>query len=137
MRRVWGSQNKLKTLNKLKSQFSKVFADELGCCTKTEVRFELKDNVKPVFKSKRKVPFLSLETIDKELRRLEENGVIKNVDYSEWASSTVYMKKKNNKIRVCADFPTGLSECLRDHTYPLPTLEEIFSKLNGGSLLEN
>ena len=58
------------------------------------MRFELKDNVKPVFKPKRKVPFSSLETIDKELRRLEENGVIKKVDYSEWASPTVYVKKK-------------------------------------------
>ena len=28
--------------NKLKSEFNKVFADELGCCTQTEVRFELR-----------------------------------------------------------------------------------------------
>ena len=64
-------------VNKLKSEFNKVFTDELGCCTKTEVRFELKDKVKPVFKPKRKVPFSSLETIDEELQRLEENRVIK------------------------------------------------------------
>ena len=108
-------------VNKLKSEFNKVFVDELGCCMKTEVRFKLKDNVKPVFKPKKEVLFLSLETIDKELRRLEENGVIKKVDNSEWALSTVYVKKKNNKIRACADFSTGLNECLRDHTYPLPT----------------
>ena len=54
------------SVNKLKSEFNKVFADELGCCTKTEMIFELKNNVKPVFKPKRKVPFSSLETIDKE-----------------------------------------------------------------------
>ena len=119
-------------VNKLKSEFNKVFAGELGCCMKTEVRFKLKDNVKRMFKPKRKVPFSSLETIDKALQRLEENGVIKKVDYSEWASSTVYVKKKNNKIRVCADFSAGLNECLWDHTYPLPTSEKIFSKLNGG-----
>ena len=46
----------------------------------------------------------------------------------------IYVKKKNNKIRVCADFLTGLKECLRDHTYPLPTPDEIFSKLNGGKV---
>ena len=120
--------------NKLKSEFNKVFAGELGCCTKTEVGFELKDNVKPVFKPKRKFLFSSLYTIDKELRRLKENGEIKKVDYSEWASPTVYVKKKNNKIRICADFSTELNECLRDHTYPLPTPEEIFSKLNGGKV---
>ena len=56
-------------VNKLKSEFNKVFVDKLGCCTKTEVRFKLKDNVKPIFKPKRKVPFSSLETIDKELHR--------------------------------------------------------------------
>ena len=121
-------------VNKLKSEFNKVFVDKLVCCTKIEVRFKLKDNVKPVFKPKRKVPFSSLETIDKELQRLEENGVIKKVDYLEWTSPTVYVKKKNNKIRFCADFSTGLNECLRDYTYPLPTLEEIFSKLNGGKI---
>ena len=32
-------------VNKLKSEFNKVLADEHGCCMKTEVRFELKDNV--------------------------------------------------------------------------------------------
>ena len=41
---------------------------------------------------------------------------------------------KYTKIRVCADFSTGLNECLWDHTYPLPTPEEIFSKLNGGKI---
>ena len=41
-------------VNKLKSEFTKVFVDELGCCTKTEVRFKLKDNVKRVFKPKEK-----------------------------------------------------------------------------------
>ena len=29
-------------VNKLKSEFNKVFVDKLGCCMKTEVRFELR-----------------------------------------------------------------------------------------------
>ena len=47
-------------VNKLKSEFNfnKVFADELGCCEiqmnlVVEVRFKLKDNIKPVFEPKR------------------------------------------------------------------------------------
>ena len=60
--------------------------------------------------------------------------MIEKVDYSDWASPTVYVKKKNKKIRVCADFSTGLNDCIRDHSYPLPTPEDIFSKLNGGKL---
>ena len=58
-------------------------------------------------------------------------GVIKKVYYSELALLTVNVKKKNIKIRVCADFSTGLNGCLKDHSYPLPTPEDIFSELNG------
>ena len=53
--------------------------------------------MKPVFKPKRNVPFSSKEDIEIELQRLQENGVVEKVDYSEWASPTVYVKKR--KIR--------------------------------------
>ena len=56
--------------------------------------------------------------------------VISKIDFSDW----VYVKKKDKKIRVCADFSTGLNNCLKDHTYPLPSPEDIFSKLNGGKV---
>lgn len=60
-----------------------------------------------MFKQKRKVPFSSLEMIDKELQRLEEIGVIKKVDYSEWASPTVSVKKKNKKKEYVLIFQWG------------------------------
>ena len=81
-------------LTVLKSEFPRVFSEGLGVYTKTEVNFELKQNVKPVFKPKRNVPFSSKEDIEIEQQRLQENGVVKKVDYSEWASPTVYVKKK-------------------------------------------
>ena len=88
--------------------------------------------MKPVFKPKRNVPFSSKEDIEIEQQRLQENGVVKKVDYSNWANPIVYVKKKNKKIRVCADFSTGLNDCLMDHSYPRP--EDIFTKLNGGKI---
>ena len=64
---------------------------------KTEVRFEIKEKVKPVFKSKMNVPFPSKELINKELERLEKDRGIKKVYHSDWASTTVDVKKKNPK----------------------------------------
>ncbi|GAB1597522.1 uncharacterized protein K02A2.6-like, partial [Argonauta hians] len=52
----------------------------------------------------------------------------------EWAAPTVYVKKKSRDIRVCADFSTGLNEALEDYNYPLPSPEDIFTKLNGGKV---
>ena len=80
------------------------------------------------------MPFGALEQIDKELERLENLGVISHIEFSEWACPVVYVKKKNNKIQMCADFSTGLNDCLRDHTYPLPSPEDIFANLNGGKI---
>ena len=42
----------------------------------------------------------------------------------------IYVKKKNEKMRVGADFSTGLNDYLKDHTYLLPSKEDIFSTLN-------
>lgn len=52
-----------------------------------------------------------MESINKELDRLENVGVNSPTEYSEWASPTVYVQKKNY-ICACEDFFTGLKECL-------------------------
>ena len=121
-------------MNELKNEFPRVFSEGLGECEKTKVKIELKDDVKPVFRPKRNVPFAALESVNAELERLEDLGVISKISYSDWASPTVYIRKKNNKIRVCADYSTGLNDCLKDHSYPLPSPEDIFAKLNGGKV---
>lgn len=100
-------------------------------CFKTEMKFEIKENVTPVFRPKRNIPFSSLDSINKELERLEKLSVISRVDHSDWTSPTVYVKKKNNRIRVRVDFSTDLNDCLKDHSYLLPSHEDIFTKLNG------
>ena len=46
--------------NDLMNEFPQVFSKGLGCYRKTKVRFEIKEKVKPMFKPKRNVPFLSL-----------------------------------------------------------------------------
>ena len=132
---VKGSSTSVDKLKKeLKMKFPEIFSEGLGTCLKAKATFELKDNVQPIFRPKRQVPFAALETIDKELDRLEKIGVLSKTDYSSWASPTVYVKKKNNKIRVCADYSTGLNDCLKAYNYPLPSPEEIFAKLNGGKI---
>ena len=44
------------------------------------------------------------------------------------------VKKKSKDIRDSADFSTGLNAALKDHHYPLPSPEEVFTKLNGGKI---
>ena len=76
------------------------------------------------------MPFAVLEPINKELMQLENLDIRSKVEYLDWTSLTVYAKKKTHKICVCMNFLTRLNNCLKPHTYPLPSPEDIFAKLN-------
>ena len=65
--------------------------------------------------------------------RQENVGILSKTEYNQWAASVVYVKKKSGEIRVCADFSTCLNATLEDFHYPLPSPEEVFTKLNGSS----
>ncbi|CAD6192731.1 unnamed protein product [Caenorhabditis auriculariae] len=118
----------------LKEEFPEVFAEGLGKCNKEQAKLILKDIANPVFKQKRPVPYGSLAAVEGELNRLQQLGVIEPVTHSQWAAPVVCIKKASGKIRVCSDFSTGLNSALEDEEYPLPTSEEIFANLNGGSV---
>ena len=100
-----------KSRKELMLNFLKFF-EGLGKCTKAKVTFKIKVNVMPISRPKRKVPFAAETFISKKLDCLEQIGLLTKVDYSEWASPTVYMKKKNSKIWSFRDFSTGLNNCL-------------------------
>ena len=74
------SSDKLK--KELKIKFQEIFSKGLGFCSKVKAKFEVKENVMPVFRPKRPVLYASVEIIDKELGILEKLGVIEKTDYS-------------------------------------------------------
>ena len=117
----------------LKAKFNNVFQEGLGCCTKVKATLKLKFDSKPIFRPKRPVPYAALATVENELNRLQQAGVIQPINYSSWAAPIVMVKKANGKVCLCAGFSTGLNDALDIHQYPLPASEDLFTKLNGGT----
>ena len=117
----------------LKAKFNNVFQEGLGCCTKVKATLKLKSDSKSIFRSKRPVQYAALSTVENEQNRLQQAGVIQPINYSSWAATIVMVKKANGKVRLCADFSTGLNDALDVHQYPLPEPEDLFTKLNGGT----
>ncbi|XP_062703621.1 uncharacterized protein K02A2.6-like [Aedes albopictus] len=115
----------------LKSTFPKVFSDQLGLCSKTKVKLELKESVRPVFCPKRPVAYAMYDAVDQKLDRREKLDIITPVDYSEWAAPIVVVRKANGSIRICGDYSTGLNAALQPNQYPLPLPDDIFAKLSG------
>ncbi|XP_041774194.1 uncharacterized protein K02A2.6-like [Anopheles merus] len=121
-------------ISEFRAKHANVFNDSLGHCRKLKVKLFLKPNAKPIFCPKRPVPFNTIPLVDAELTRLQSLGILEPVDFSEWAAPIVAVRKPNGRVRICADYSTGLNEALEPNHYPLPTPEEIFAQLNGSTV---
>lgn len=113
----------------LQEKFQRIFSDQLGLCKKKQVQLTIKSGTKPIFRQKRPVPYASAEKIETELDRLQQLGIITPVSYSEWAAPIVAVNKPNGRVRICADYSTGLNSALEPHQHPLPLPQDIFAKL--------
>jgi hypothetical protein len=59
-----------------------------------------------------------------------KDGIIEQVEESEWISPMVVQDKKQGRIRICVDFGKLNDACLHD---PLPTLfiDEVLENVGG------
>ena len=107
-------------------------------------KFQLKQNAKPARHAPRKVPIHLQDTFHKEIRNLEQLGILEETkDITEWVNSFVIMEKKiptnsnssqghsmNKKLRICLD-PRDLNEALEREPYYTQSIEEIMAKFHG------
>ncbi|XP_028969202.1 uncharacterized protein K02A2.6-like [Galendromus occidentalis] len=119
--------------DKIQKRFPSIVDGKLGKCTKYEAKITLKKSSTPIFKKARPVAYAILPAIAAEIERLESTGVIEKVNSSAFAAPVVVVRKSSGGIRLCADYSTGLNTAIEDDNYPLPTAEDIFSTLNGGT----
>ena len=59
---------------------------------------------KPVVKKRRDFNHEQYEAINKEVKKLLAIGFIREVNYLEWCTNVVLVKKANDKLRVCTDY---------------------------------
>ena len=121
-------------------------------------KFQLKQNAKPTRHAPRKVPIYLQDTFHKEIRNLEQLGILEETkDVTEWVNSFVIVEKKvptdsskvptdsskiptdsnssqghsmNKQLRICLD-PRDLNEALKREPYYTRSIEEIMAKFHG------
>ena len=111
-----------------------VFKPGLGTIKGHKADIQVKGGVSPVFRKARPVPYAVKVKVDREIERLEHEGVIKKVESSEWASPIVCVPKRNGSIRICGDFKVAVNPLLISSQYPLPNAEDMFAPLAGGNI---
>lgn len=115
------------------SKYPTVFSKELGTFNKFKVNLKLKEGTRPKFFKARPLPFSIKGQVEAELERLVEIGVLVPVQCSDWGTPIVPVSKENKKsIRICGDYKITLNAAIEVDRHPLPRIEELFSKMQGG-----
>lgn len=82
----------------------------------------------------RRVPIPLLGKVKDELARMEQMGVISRVEEpTDWCAAMVPVPKKNDKVRICADF-TKLNEAVCREKFILPSVEHTLGMLAGARI---
>ena len=107
-------------------------------------KFQLKQNAKPTRHAPRKVPIHLQDAFHKEIRNLEQLGILEETkDVTEWVkkvptdsseiptnSNSSQEHSMNKKLRICLD-PRDLNEALEREPYYTWSIEEIMAKFHG------
>ena len=116
----------------MKARFKTVFTEKLGKLKGFNAHIEVDEAAPPKFCKARKVPFALEEAVVTELRRMEDDDVIRSVTTSQWASPIVIVPKADGHIRICGDFKNTVNPHVNTEQYPLPAADELFQRMQGG-----
>jgi len=122
-----------RSLNDLCTHYGAIFKEGLGRC-KIEAHLHVKPNVVPKYCKPRSLPFAYREAVEIDLNRLLADEIIEPIDVSKWAAPIVVVPKPGGKVRICADFSTGVNQSIDIDKYPLPKPNDLFVALNGGKI---
>ena len=112
-------------------RYKDVFSSASGAMRDVTATLSVKD-CSPKFLKARPVPYALLDKVSTELDRLETSGVVTKVEHSNWATPIVPVVKGDGSVRICGDFKSTLNPVLDVDRYPIPKIEDLFSKLSHG-----
>ncbi|XP_019711498.1 uncharacterized protein K02A2.6-like [Hippocampus comes] len=123
-----------KSIREVLAKHDDVFTDELGTLKDIKATISVKPDTVPKFHKARVLPFAMKEKVEKELERLEKDGVITPVKHSEWAAPVVPVPKRDGGLRLCGDYKITVNQAINTETHPLPRIEEVLATLCGGKI---
>jgi len=135
----WSQLNSVKrdhdaSIQQLLDRHPALFKDELGKLEGETAKIYIDSDAKPQFYRARQVPYTLKVQVEAEIDRLVKEGVIKPVQFSEWAAPVVPVLKRDGSVRLCRDYKLTVNRAAKTDTYPLPRIEDLFASLAGGTV---
>ena len=122
-------------LSDVLDKYKAVFQPGLGTLEGYKAQILVDPKSQPRFCKARSVPYALRSKVEEELQRLQKEGVIEPIQFADWAAPIVPVLKQDGKsVRICGDFKMTVNQASKLDRYPIPKIEDLFSKLAGGQL---
>lgn len=115
-------------------KYPKLFSSHLGTIQGVEAKIHVPENSQPRFFKPRHISYALKDKVEQELFRLQHEGVIAPVQFSDWAAPIVPVIKSDGTIRICGDYSVTINAVSKLDQYPLPRIEDLFTAMSGGVL---
>ena len=123
----------LDSVERAKTEFPELF-NKLVCMKGRPFEIHLCEGISPrCLYTPRNVPFPLRPAVKKELKLMEELGVIFGVnDATDWCSGLVVVAKPNGRVRLCVDF-THLNKAVKREHLLMPDVQSVLSQISTGA----
>ena len=119
-------------LQSVLAKYPDVFMEGLGTLKGVKVKIYVDQGAEPKYIKARSVPYALKTNVELELERLEREGIISPVEFSEWAAPIVPVAKPNGTVRICGDYKLTVNQVSKLDNYPIPKTEDLLATLGGG-----
>ena len=109
-----------------------MFGEDLGSVKGASATIHIDQDSSPHYFKHRTVPYSLRHKVEAELTRLQTQGIIEPVRFSEWAAPVVPVLKKDGSIQLCGDYKVTVNAVAKPDTYPLHQIDDIFACLSNG-----
>ena len=120
------------SLRNILKDYSDLFTDHVGEIKNAKAELHIEKVATAIFCKARTVTYALQNAVNEELQRLVNEGILKPVTTSKWATHIVPVVKSNGKIRLCGDSKVAVNKFLKVDKYLFPEIEDILATLGGG-----
>lgn len=126
---VFHTQTASSGLQNVLTKHSELFKDK-----GVKVKLYVASDSKPRFFKPRPVPYALRGKVEAELQRLQNQGIIEPVQFSDWAAPIVPIVKHDGTVRICGDYKVTVNGATNAESYPLPRVEDLLASIGNGKV---
>ncbi|GBO04308.1 Uncharacterized protein K02A2.6 [Araneus ventricosus] len=113
-------------------EFKDVFSEDLGSYKGPTISLSIDPKFPPISFKARNIPLAMRKKVDVAIDKLLDQGVLKPISNPRWSTPIVPIIKQSGEIRLCADYKVTINKAMKNHPYPIPSVNHILANLADG-----